>query len=230
MQPFLSDALVTLREYQAAADAAIACAGGGEFAAPDPGGVGRLSLKGDSGCARDYFEPIDAIWKLQVRAEGVDALKRARAKVMEDSQTLEMLSSETGERVLLASGSDWILSTARRGPGWCVYEEEPASSGAGCSVPERWVAPGVGDLSSTDAKDGPDLVSGITFDAVSEVALYFSEGTRTTVETEEPTDLPIRGFGYRFEQDEMGSLVNADFLDERGNILASIDWVSAVGS
>ena len=208
IRPVFTDALITLAEYREAAELAIACAeatgGTGRFDFPQPGGSGSLDLGDRTQCAIGTFDPVHALWRLQVRADGPESLDTAQAIINGDSERLAMLATEPGPRFLLAKGEGWRIEVAPRGDGWCVYGSALSTTGEYCSPTSAWTIPDVLDIDVSDNRGGQEGLLGVASDTVVTVVVRFSSGAEERLETQGVDGVSIRGFGMVYEMDDLG--------------------------
>jgi hypothetical protein len=231
-----SDALITLAEYQAAANAAIACveAAGGEatFSPPEPGRTGVIRLGDHPQCGTDTFEPVNALWRLQINADGPESIDMAQAITEGNTPRLEMLAVEPGPAFDLASGVDWQIKIASRGAGWCVYELTPGGTGTYCALASEWVVPNLVDLGVEEDDGGEEGLLGVTAERVSSVVVRFANGSVERIETQGTDDVDVRGFGIVYEIDTTGIPETLELYNSANELTHTLDLLelSSLGS
>lgn len=231
--PMFNDALITLDEYRAAADMAITCVEGSggraSFTEPEPGKVGSLNAEGGpSSCVADTFSPVDALWRLQVRADGPETADIADATAEGNLDRVAMLKEPIGSRVPLAEGDGWNIDVARRGEGWCIYEKSGGSNGEYCALGDEWQIPNLANFSLQETVQGPEPFLGITDASVDSVVVTFTSGRQETIATQGTTDIGIRGFGTIYEIDTDGIPDTVDLYDGSGQLIESFDLKASI--
>ncbi len=231
--PMFNDALITLDEYRAAADAAITCVetsgGRASFTDPQSGKVGSLSAEGGpSSCVADTFSPVDALWRLQVRADGPETVDIADATAEGNLDRVAMLNEPIGSRIPLAEGDGWNIDVAKRGEGWCIYEKSGGSSGEYCALGGEWQVPNLANFSLQETVQGPEPFLGVTDASVNSVVVTFTSGRHETIATQGTTDIAIRGFGTIYEIDTDGIPDTVDLYDGSGQLIESFDLKASI--
>ena len=227
VRPAFSDALITLAEYEAAADAAIACveAAGGEasFESPEPGRTGVIHLGDHSDCGTNTFEPVNALWRLQINADGPESVDIAEAITQGNTPRLEMFAMEPEAALSLASGLDWQIEIAARGAGWCVYELTPGGTSSYCALASEWVVPDLINVGVEVDEGGEEGLLGVTSETVTSVVVRFANGSEERIETQGTGDVAIRGFGILYEIDTTGLPETLDLYNSDNEILYTLD-------
>jgi hypothetical protein len=227
VRPAFSDALITLAEYEAAAEAAIACeeaAGGeGSFQSPEPGRTGVIRLGDHPQCGTDTFEPVNALWRLQINADGPESIDMAEAITQGNTPRLEMLAVEPGPVFDLASGVDWQIKIASRGDGWCVYEMTPGGTGTYCALASEWVVPNLVNLGVENNEGGEAGLLGVTSETVTSVVVRFANGGEERIETQGTDDVNVRGFGIVYEVDTTGIPETLELYSSEDELVHSLD-------
>jgi hypothetical protein len=227
VRPAFSDGLITLAEYEAAAEAAIACveeAGGeGSFQSPEPGLTGVIRLGDHPQCGTDTFEPVNALWRLQINADGPESIDMAEAITQGNTPRLEMLAVEPGPVFDLASGVDWQIKIASRGAGWCVYELTPGGTGTYCALASEWVVPNLVNVGVEKDEGGEDGLFGVTSETVTSVVVRFANGGAERIETQRSDDVNVRGFGIVYEIDTTGIPETLELYNSEDELLHALD-------
>jgi hypothetical protein len=234
VRPIFDDAWVTKVEYENAAELAVRCAeqagASGDFQLDSVHAPGEISLGGAAECGTLFFDPVDELWRLQVRASGFEAFDRVQSILDGNDARLEMLDAEIGERVDLASGDGWTLDVAPRGEGWCIYVSYGSSSGHGCATPSEWFVP---DLLNVDLAFFPgesENLLGVTGQRVARVVATFSDGRTIEAYTQNESNHSIRGFGFGYEFDDAGVPQTLDLYDSAGDLILQFELEDAICS
>lgn len=223
---FLNDGLITADEYRSAAQLAIDCANdagsNANFQWDSIHKLGVLDLGSATGCGDRVFNPVDDMFRLQVRSDGPDSVDIAMAKMDEDPAQLEMIYSEIGDRSTVASGPDWIVDVAPRGEGWCIYEQSGRSGGEGCHLPKDWPVPNTLTF-SLEYGPGTEHFLGVTAAEVGSLVVRFADGTEMPAITENESAYPLRAFGVEYEHDSLGIPKTVLLYDLEGTLIQSVD-------